>query len=173
MSKNRQYRRDLTKYQTEHIKYQYTLLLKSKGFLSTNQKKWLLGLKKKARQTDESDDWYKIRHKAKLSLLDLQLIAEIVDTEQLTDIFEPFTLEDHKHMDKTKGQFKRTDLNSLLSRILFPNNKANENDVFGYQLASQLVILGLNYLSYRPEFRRNLYHRLFQDVLDALNPYYT
>lgn len=171
MGQNRQYERDLTKYDKECLKYQYSLLLKSKGFLSTSQKKTLFKFKREP-HIDESDCWYKIRRRVRNSLLELQFIAEIMDDNQLKDIFESLTNEDHKYHDQTKGQLRRTDLSVLLSRILYSNQQKSGEYDFRYQIARDVVIQGLQYLGQRKEFRRNLYNRLFQDVQDALNPYY-
>ncbi len=87
MSESRQYLRELNEIERKWLKTYYESHLYKKGFLSQNQKKRLLGIKRKERGTPDSDFWYKIKHHVQNSILDLKMISDVASEKQLQEIF--------------------------------------------------------------------------------------
>jgi len=82
----RNYTREITDNKLKDLKIRYKLQLKNKGILTPKKKRRLLKLGKKERGTSDADFWYRIKHQAKHSLFDLQLISEVADGSQLQEI---------------------------------------------------------------------------------------
>lgn len=87
MSESRKYLRELNETERKWLKTYYESHLHRKGFLSPNQKKRLLGIKRKERGTPDSDFWYKIKHHVQNSIIDLKMISDVASEKQLQEIF--------------------------------------------------------------------------------------
>jgi len=164
----RNYTREITDNKLKDLKTRYKLQIKNKGFLTPKKKRRLLKLGKKERGTSDADFWYRIKHQAKHSLLDLQLISEVGDGSQLQEIFEPLTKEDYK--DRDEGLYKRTDLRFLIETI-FSSHKPEESnrEDWRFKLALDILNISIGYFRNIPAFQSKLHTRLFEDVLDVLD----
>lgn len=168
MDKYRIYTRELPKSKPEYLKIKYSAHIHSKGFLSPNQKKRLLGLKKMERGTTDSDFWYRIKRSAKNALLDLQLISEIASDSQLMEIFSSLTVDEYREIDKNKGKYTRTDPKNLFNAVLSSDGNALTDNNWKYGLAHDLVNVGLDYVTTKKKLYTELHRRIFQDVRDIL-----
>ncbi|MGQ0794740.1 MAG: hypothetical protein ACT4N5_00960 [Nitrosopumilaceae archaeon] len=147
----------------------YGFLLKNRGFLSPNQKKRLLGLKKKERQTEDSDFWWRIKHTAQNAILDLQLICEIANDVQLEDIFRPLVKEDYVELDKNKGIWRRTDMKTLFARILSVTEPQDYKQPWKNALAGDLINTSIDYFIHKKRLYTKLHQRIFQEVRDVIS----
>ena len=190
MRKNREYRRDLSDYDIELLRKLYENHLNSAKYaLTKEQRKRLLGLAKKEKYTEESDFWYHLKHQARKSLLDLELFVSVANDDMVKEVFEPYKQEDflsadliggattleaaRKILPDVKAEYLHTDLKRILTRILVSNEKDTaEKEHWKYRLAVDMVSVGLAYLGRRPEFRKELHRRLFQDTLDSIGTDY-
>ena len=170
MTKYRKYIRELTASELKNINVRHKFHLENKGFLTKRQKKRLLKLGKKEKGSLDSEFWYRLKHSARNSLFDLELIAKVADELQLQEIFEPLTKEDYARMDK--GKYLRTDLKYLIES-LFSSHKPelSHRDDWRYRIAEDMVTIGLGYFKNLPAFQSNLHTRLFQDVEDSIRGY--
>ena len=168
MTSYRNYTREITDNKLKDLKTHYKLQLKNRGFLTPKKKRRLLKLGKKERGTSDADFWYRIKHQAKHSLFDLQLISEVADGSQLQEIFEPLTKEDYK--DRNKGLFKRTDLRFLIETI-FSSHKPEESNRgdWRFKLALDMLNISIGYFRNMPSFQSKLHNRMFEEVLDVLD----
>lgn len=167
MTSYRKYTRESKDFTLETLRNRHKIHLQNNGFLTKKQKERLLKLKKKQRETPDSDFWYRIKHSAKFSIFDLELISRLADESQLQEIFEPLRKEDYVSMDK--GDYHRTDLRYLLEAVFSSCNQDNLNqDDWRTKLALELVTIGIEHFQKNPAFQSNLHRRLFDDVLDSL-----
>ena len=167
MTSYRKYTRESKNYTLETLRKRHKTHLQNKGFLTKKQKERLLKLKKRERETLDSDFWYRIKRSSKFSIFDLELISKIADESQLQEIFEPLTKEDYAAMDK--GNYNRVDLRYMLQAIFSSRNPENLSlDDWRSQLALDLVTVGIEHFQKNPVFQSNLHRRLFDDVLDSL-----
>jgi len=165
MTKNSEYTRDLTDHRLKSLKTRYKIHLKKRGFLSPNQKRRILGIKKKERGTPDTDFWYKIRDSAKNSITDLELLSEICSDGVLYDIFRELRKEDHQERDK--GDYRRTSISLVLSRIFSTTRKPTDYSTWKNQLSAKILEQSINYMRNNPQFKTKLHARLFDDVLDT------
>jgi len=168
MSKNRGYTREMTSHRWQILKKQYKTHITKKGFLSPNQKKRILKIKKMERGTVDSDFWYQIRNSAKNAIMDLQLISEVSSDDILKDIFRTLGNEDYRKMDK--GIYDRSALDLVISRILQSEKKPIDVSQWKYDFTTSVVTAVIYYLREIPKFSTRLHSRLFNDVLDTLLP---
>lgn len=166
MTKNSEYTRDLTKNELKSLINRYDSHLKSRGFLSPNRKKRILGLKKKERGTPDSDFWSKIRVAAKNAITDLELLSEICSDDVLEDIFRELRKEDHQERDK--GNYKRTTIPLVLSRIFRTYRQPIDYSQWKVQLCAKIITESIYYLRNNPRYKTRLHERLFDDVLDTV-----
>lgn len=89
MTKYREYARELTAKELNDLKTRYSehLKLARGGFLSDKQRKRLLGIKKKERETPDSDFWWRIKESIQDSMIDMKLVCDIASEKQLQEIF--------------------------------------------------------------------------------------
>lgn len=168
MTNYRKYLRDLTDNTLNDLKIHYAFHLKNKGFLTPKKKKRLLRIGKKEHGTSDSDFWYRTKHLAKHSILDLQLIANVADESQLKDIFEPLKKEDWQERDN--GLYKRTDIRLLVESIFSSHKPEKSNrDDWRYKIALDMVTIGIGYFRNMPIFQSKLHNRAFDDVIDILD----
>ena len=167
MTSYRKHRRELKDYTLKTLKTRHKIHLLNNGFLTKLQKERLLKLKKKERETPDSDFWYRIKHSAKFSIFDLELICKIADESQLQEIFEPLTHENYVEIDK--GNYIRTDLRHMIEAIFlsYDPEKSDQED-WRSKLALDIVTVGLEHFKKNTAFQSNLHRRLFDDVLDSL-----
>jgi hypothetical protein len=135
----------------------------AKFILTKRQRLILLGLRKREKGTTESDLWYRIRNQVRKGLLDLELFASVANEEQLKEVFAPLTVMEHRKLDLMFGAMKlddakkmqpdimpgynRTDLSSILERLLKDGKTQTEDDEYWrYRLASDMVRIGREYL---------------------------
>jgi len=85
----RQYLRDFTPKEKNSLKRKYfdDIIRKRPGFISSNQRKFLLRIKNKPQSTTTSDFFYTLRENAKSTLNDLNLLTEVLTEDQLQEIF--------------------------------------------------------------------------------------
>ena len=165
MAKNSEYTRDLTDYRLNSLKTRYKVHLKRRGFLSPNQKRRILGLKKKERGTPDTDFWYKIRDSAKNAITDLELLSEICSDGVLEDIFRELQKEDHQERDK--GKYRRTSISLVLSRIFSTFRRPTDYSTWKNKLSAKILEESIYYIRNNPQFKTRLHARLFDDVLDT------
>ena len=170
MASYREYWRELTPYQRRILKLRQKFFLKNNGFLTKPQKQRLLKLKKKQRETPDSDFWWNIKRAGKGAIFDLELISMIGDESQLEEIFQPLRKDDYIKRDK--GIFERTDLKHLIETI-FSSHKPEKShrDDWRFKLAFEMIEIGIGYFRNMPAFKSNLHQRAFQDVLDSIPGY--
>lgn len=166
MSKNRGYTREMTSHRWQILKKQYKTHITKKGFLSPNQKKRILKIKKMERGTVDADFWYQIRNSAKNAIMDLQLISEVSSDDILKNIFRTLGNEDYRKMDK--GIYDRSALDLVISRILQSEKRPIDASQWKYDFATSVVAAVIYYLREIPKFSTTLHSRLFNDVLDTL-----
>jgi hypothetical protein len=87
MLESRRYLRELDETEREWLKTYYESHLHRKGFLTPNQKKRLLGIKRRERGTPDSDFWYKMKHHVQNVIIDLKMISDVASEKQLQEIF--------------------------------------------------------------------------------------
>ena len=168
MSIYRKYTRDLKENKLKALKMRHEIHINNKGFLTKKQKLRLLKLRKKERWTPDADFWYRIKHSARYSIFDLELISKIADESQLKEIFEPLKKADYANMDK--GIYKRTDLRFLIEAIFSSHSpEKSHSDDWRFKLALDMVKIGIGYFQNMPAFQSNLHKRLFGDVIDTLD----
>jgi hypothetical protein len=161
----------------------------TKYVLTKDQRTRMLGLSKKERYSKDSDFWYHVKHQARKGLMDLELIASIANDDQLGEIFEPYDRDDNIRLDllfgarkrqdfhsldpSIKGEYLRTDLKRIVSKLLTRNENApSASEQWKYRLAVDMVNVGLDYISQRSEFKTTLHRRLFQDLRDSIGTNY-
>jgi len=167
MSSYREYWRDLSAFQRRVLKLRQKFYLKNNGFLTKPQKKRLLKLKKKQRETPDADFWWNIRRAGKGAILDLELISTIGDESQLEEIFQPLTKDDYTKRDK--GIYNVTDLRHLIETIFSSHEpEKSHSDDWRYKIAEDMITIGIGYFRNMPAFQSNLHNRLFQDVIDTI-----
>lgn len=66
---------------SEHLKSSHG------GFLSDKQRKRLLRMKKKERETPDSDFWWRIKESTRDTMMDMKLICDVASEQQLQEIF--------------------------------------------------------------------------------------
>jgi len=165
MTKNSEYTRDLTDYQLKTLRTRYKVHLKKRGFLSPNQKRRILGIKKKERGTSDTDFWYKIRDSAKNAITDLELLSEICSDGVLEDIFRELQKEDHQQRDKE--DYRRTSISLVLSRIFSTSRRHTDYSAWKNKLSAKILEQSIYYMRNNPQFKTKLHARLFDDVLDT------
>ena len=166
MTKNSEYTRDLTKHQLDSLRNRYDSHLARRGFLSPNRKKRILKLKMKERGTSDSDFWSKIKISARNAITDLELLSEICSDDVLEDIFRDLRKEDHQSRDK--GDYDRTTLPLVLSRLFSTNKKTDVYPEWKNVLCAKIIEQSVYYLRNNPKFKTRLHERLFDDVLDTV-----
>lgn len=87
MLESRRYLRELNETERKWLKTYYESHLPRKGFLTPNQKKRLLGIKRRERGTPDSDFWYKMKRRVQNVIIDLQMISDVTSEMQLEEIF--------------------------------------------------------------------------------------
>ena len=168
MTNYRKYRRDLTKTQIKTLKALHKIHLQNNGFLTKLQKERLLKIKKKERETLDSDFWYRIKHSARYSIFDMELISRIADESQLKEIFEPLTKDDHSKRDK--GIYERTDLRLMIEAVFSSHKPELSNrDDWRFKIALDMVKIGIGYFRNMSSFQSKLHTRMFEEVLDVLD----
>jgi len=172
-SESSHWRKPLTPQEKKVLKTQYNSILKVSrgGILSHNQRLRLLGIKRITDGEEEKKLWFDIRNSSRTSFLDLKLISDIASDNQLEDIFKPLTEEDLPLDKKGKrdpyGKYNRYHIETYLGHLLFEH----DNKKWKSELSIQLIELGINYLRWNHEFSRQLFQRLFDELLDAINPH--
>ena len=63
--------------------------------------------------------------------------------------------------------YNRYHIETYLGHLLFEHDKKKWKS----ELSIQLIELGINYLRWNHEFSRQLFQRLFDELLDAINPH--
>ena len=167
MTKYRKYTRDLPDNKLKTLKKRHEIHLKYNGFLTKNQKARILGLRIEKRTTD-SEFWYRVKHSAKFSMFDLELLCKVADQDILQEIFEPLKKEDYLEM--KKGNYNRTDLRSLIESIFSSHKPETSNrDDWRFKIAVEMITIGIGYLRNMPSFQSKLHNRMFEEVLDVVD----
>ena len=157
----RQYLRDLTPKDKISLKRKYydENVHKRPGFLSPNQRKFLLKIKNKPQSTTIYDFFYTLRENAKSSLNDLNLLTEVLTEDQLKEIFG---IEEGM----TESEFSKL-LESLLPS---PNikkqkkKKASKNDQeWKKDILNDAVIKGLEWYLHSGLIKSQTEQRIIKD----------
>lgn len=172
MKKYRQYSRDLSKKELENLRSKYkTHLQESKGgFLSTKQRKRLLGFKKRERGTPDSDFWWRIRKSTQDSIMDMQLICDRATEDELQEIFG--------EQEKISGSYPITNLiKALLPYELFLQRFKSDKEIEEIQIKQhwrkfileEVIIEGLSWYYYSGIFTTKSHLDIIVYVMDAIS----
>lgn len=168
------YRRPLNKTQHEYLLKDYRNHRDAQGGIFTSDKRRkLLGVKSqstKQRGEDTADFWYDVRTYVKNGITDLRLLAEVAHSDQLNEIFKDKNVEAYPKGDK---RYARDDLIRFLQLLLsdrYGSEKTDsQNDQWKYELAHELVSMGLSFFQGKKNLNTELHQRIFHDVNDVIS----
>lgn len=140
------------------------------GIFTPAARRRLISLAEKPRAgTSENDFWYNIRTQVRNALIDLRMICDIASDDQLKQMFSPLSKEDYE--DESLAVAKREDLKTFLFSLLNSHGKTviDKEELWRYKVAVDVASEGLGYFFQKEGYTSKLYHRSFEEMLDAIS----
>lgn len=164
------YRRYKTQNELKPYQKKYKEYLKRSrgGFLTKNQKMRLLGLKHGDEGTPEADFWYRLKQSAKGSLVDLQMIFDLADDDQSSEIFQRIPL-----VKKGKNQALSDDefitFANLICTVLVTDWRKESYDIWKAFLVNDLMNNCLNFIATSGILMTKSHMRLIDEMRDLID----
>jgi len=164
------YKRELSKKEKLSLNKKYQKYFKKTGggFITTNRKLRLFGLKKSSEGTPDADFWLKLKESARGSIVGLQLISDLGHTDQLKEIFGPIHITKNLKNDLSDPS-NQISLSSLIETILSTKHEKNEDDLWKSLLAKDIMEKCFDYIKENKILMTKSHLNLIEQMQDLIN----